>query len=217
MRFLILSIIVTLSACSSGEPALPVEITDQTPSAVVEEWLDAVADVDAERLGAIVEPIGLAVIAGVENQLASAELVVLLEGGFDGDPARSYWRTFRDDFGSIRGVPIASLVVGGETPVAGEPGFTAVEVSSPDSQGRVIVRRDERGAWRVDMVATVGSALVGPLGTYLLSVLDGADGIAIGDAYKAGIIPALDAAIVLAPENSDLVFETEFIRQLLAP
>lgn len=215
MRFLLFSIILLLAACSNGEPAPTLATADQSPSVVVGEWLDAVVNVDVEVLGATVEPIGLIVIAGVENDLPSAELVALLDGAFDGEAAGGYWRTFRDDFEAIRGVPVAALVVGEEAPIVDEPGFVAVGVSSVDSDGRVIVRRHGDSGWQVDMVATVGTALVGPLGAYLLSVLEGADAVVISDAYRSAVVPALDAAVALDPQNPDLVFETEFIRQLL--
>lgn len=208
---------IVLAACS-GEQATPTtSVPNQDPVAITGQWLRAVADVDTDTLAAIVEPVGLAVIAGVENDLRSDELIALLGGPLDADLAESYWKAFRDDFEAIRGVPVAALIVGVESPIEGVTAFTAVEVSSEETAGRVVVRRADNSGWQIDMTATVGPALVGPLGEYLLSALDGAHAAAISAAYRTGIVPALDAAIVLDPQNADLVFETEFIRQLLGP
>jgi hypothetical protein len=208
---------IVLAACSGGQATPTTSIPNQDPVAITGQWVQAIADVDTDTLAAIVEPVGLAVLAGVENDLRSEELIALLEGPLDAALAESYWTAFRDDFEAIRGVPVAALIVGVENPIEGVTAFTAVEVSSDETVGRVVVRRADNSGWQVDMAATVGPALVGPLGEYLLSALDGAHAAAISAAYRSGIVPALDAAIVLDPQNAELVFETEFIRQLLGP
>ncbi|MEA2002519.1 MAG: hypothetical protein U9N84_11655 [Actinomycetota bacterium] len=217
MRVVLLSVMIVLAACSGGQATPPTSVPNQDPVAVAGQWLEAVADVDTDTLTVIVEPVGLAVIAGVENGLRSDELVALLEGPLDIDLAESYWKVFRDDFEAIRGVPVTALIVGAERPIEDMSAFTAVEVSSGETGGRIVARRADDSGWQVDMAATVGPALVGPLGEYLSSALEGAHAAAISDAYRTGIVPALDAAIVLDPQNADLVFETEFIRQLLTP
>ncbi len=211
---LLLVAAVVVAGCSGGttEPTTPP--TDLSPSAVVSQWLDAVVAVDVAALADLVEPGGLAVIAGVENSVRSDELVGLLNGGFKGDLAAGYWRTFRDDFAAIRGGSLENLIVVDETPVAGNADFVAVGVLLDETTGSVLVRQTEAG-WRVDMAATVGPALVDPLSDYLSSALSGSNAIPISDAYRSSVIPALDAAIVLDETNADLVFGTEYLRQLI--
>ena len=170
---------------------------------------------DVDRLGDLVEPQGAAVLAGVENTLRSAELAGLLNGGFSGDLAGGYWRAFRVDFEAIRGVAINSLSVGEGVEIAGNDGFVAVELISDRATGRVVVKETDAGAWQVDMVATVGPALVGRLGAYLADALEGGHAATIRDAFASAVVPGLDAAVALDPANTDLVFEAEFLRSLV--
>ena len=71
------------------------------------------------------------------------------------------------------------------------------------------------GLVAVSMIATVGPALVGALGDYLNSAMDGENAESIAAAYRSGVLPALELAMKLDPGNADLVFETEYIRQLV--
>ena len=203
-----------VTACSSDPAEQTVTEPLLAPATVTDLWLDAVVAGDADAVTDLVEPTGLAVVAGVENSVSSDELVGLLNGGFAGDLATGYWVTFRDDFSAIRGGTIESLVVGDEMPIEGKPDYTSVAVSLDDTAGLVILRRSESG-WRVDHAATVGPALVVQLGDYLESALSGDNAIPIAEAYRTAIIPALDAAIALDESNADLVFGNEFMRQLV--
>ena len=215
MKTTLLLILALVATACSGDPA------EQTvsepllePTTVTDLWLDAVVAADADALMDLVEPVGLAVVAGVENGVSSSEMVGLVNGGLAGELAAGYWTTFRDDFSAIRGGSLESLVVGDETPIPDAPDYTSVAVSLDDTTGLVLLRRSEVG-WRVDLAATVGPALVGQLGAYLESALSGDNAIPIADAYRNAIIPALDAAIVLDESNADLVFGNEFMRQLV--
>ena len=213
MKLLFLIVVALLAAACSGETEEPVVTATAAPGAVVAQWLDAVVAGDTDALATLVEPDGLAVLAGVENNVSSDELVALLNGGFEGDLAAGYWTAFRDDFAAIRGGSLESLTVGDESPIEGISNYLAVAIAMDETVGRVIVRRSDTG-WRVDLVATVGPALVRPLGDYLLGALNGDNAVVIADAYRSAIVPGLDAAIALDESNSDLVFGTEYLRQL---
>lgn len=213
MRLLILIAVLLAVGCSNTEPE-PAAAT-ATPQAVVGEWLDAVAVVDDAVLGVTVEPIGLAVLAGVENELRSDGMAALLDAGLQGELSTEYWRSFRDDFRAIRGVPVDALVVGEERAEDLGPDYAAVIVSGAGADGAVILRRSAELGWQVDMIGTLGPALVQSLGDYLDSALGGAQADVIADAYESTVLPGLDAAITLDPSNADLVFGTEFIRQML--
>lgn len=214
MRYFILAVVL-VSACSSpsAEPLATV-VTDD-PVKVASSWLDAVDAVDLETLDLTVEPVGLVVLAGVENGLRSDEVVALLDAGFDDELAAGYWRSFRGDFEAIRGVSLGDLLVGSEDATSRQSGFTAVDVSGETGIGRIGLRRNDVGVWQVDMVATVGPALIGPLGAYLDSALVGDNAEAIIAAFRTGVLPGLEFAVALDPDNSDLVFETEYIRDLV--
>lgn len=212
MRSFILITVLLAVGCSNTEPE-PAAAT-ATPEAVVGEWLDAVAVVDDAVLGTVVEPIGLAVLAGVENEVRSDGMAALLDTGLQGELSTEYWRSFRDDFRAIRGVPVDALVVGEERADLG-PDYAAVIVSGAGADGAVMLRRSAELGWQVDMIGTLGPALVQSLGDYLDSALGGAHADVIADAYESTVLPGLDAAITLDPSNADLVFGTEFIRQML--
>jgi hypothetical protein len=181
---------------------------------VVTDWLTAVAATDLPNIDRLVEPTGLAVIAAVENNLRSDELAGLLAQGWSADLQSEYWSGFRNDFGAIRGNSLAAIEVGVEVEVPGFPDFAAVEISTDGTTGRAILRLTETG-WKVDFAATVGPALIGPLGEYIESSLNGDHAVVVADAYRVAVVPALEAAAALDPANSVLVFETEFIRQLV--
>ena len=76
---MLFSIVLVAVGCSNAEPT-STEATS-TPVEVTADWLSAVAVVDEGALDALVEPVGLIVVAAVENQLRSDETVALLEAG----------------------------------------------------------------------------------------------------------------------------------------
>jgi hypothetical protein len=185
------------------------------PPIVAEEFLAAIASIDTATLHDLVEPDGLAILAGVENRVRSDEMVALLETGLEENLAAGYWQSFRDDFAAIRGIPIDTLSVGGERPEDLGSDYAAVVVSGGGTDGVVVLRLSEEQGWQVDMIATIGPALVNSLVDYLESALGGASGEVIAEAYRWAVLPGLDAAIVLDPGNATLVFSTETIREML--
>jgi hypothetical protein len=214
VRSLIL-IVLLFSSCSTSTTEPVTALVAHEPTVVASAWLDAVVATDTEALGELVEPVGLAVLAGVENALSSDELAALLDAGLESRAAAEYWRSFRDDFEAIRGISLATLSVAPGEEVPDEPGFTLVELAAESGTGQIVLRRGDDNLWQVDMVATVGPALVGPLGDYLNSAIAGENAEPIAAAYRSGVLPALELAIKLDPQNADLVFETEYIRQLV--
>ena len=211
-RWVILVLIALLGSCGAGSAETTTTVA-AAPVEVVDAWLDAVAGPDLSALEPLVEPVGLAVVAAVENNLRSDELVGLLRNGMSDDLAMEYWAAFRDDFAVIGGEPWSALSAGEPVQVPDSREHTAVAIVTASSEGRVILRQTDSG-WRIDFAATIGPALVGPLGNYLSSALGGDQAEVIATAYADAIVPGLDAAFALDPENSNLAFEVEYIRQL---
>ena len=209
-----LGLLILLAACTNGEPAETVPLERPEPVEVVARWLQAVDEVDVSVLEALVEPVGLAVLAGAENRVRSAEMAGLIETGVTGELAGGYWQSFRDDFEAFRNIDIGSIVVGDERPVASNPDHVAVTISTPEQSSVVVLQNNDPIGWQIDMVATVGPGLASQLRTYLESALDGEFLEAIAGAYRVAVVPGLDAAIALNAEDALLVFEAEFIRQL---
>jgi hypothetical protein len=215
MRFLLIALILVVGGCDSGASPETTSSGQTDPGGVVEQWLEAVDAGDVAHLETLVEPVGLAVIAGAENQVRSAEMASLIESGVTGQLARGYWQSFRDDFEAFRNIEIDTITVGEERSVASSSEHVAVEVSTPEQTALVLVRMNEQVGWQVDMVATIGPGFASQLRTYLESALDGEQAEPIADAYQLAVVPGLDAAIALDPNNALLVFETEFIRQIV--
>ena len=214
MRVLALSVsFVVLAACGGEANEDAVVPNTESPAAITSQWLESVAAGDQSAIAGLVEPTGLAIVAAVEGGLRSDELAGLLESGIGDSLAAQYWADFRSSFEAFQEAEIADIAVGEATPVSGADSFASVQLKTPSATGYAILRNTGAG-WQVDFAATIGPALVGPLGDYLVSAIAGEYGEAIASAYREAIVPGLEAALVLDPENSRLEFETEYIRQL---
>ncbi len=141
------------------------------------------------------------ILIAVENGFPVAETAALLEGGIPEGVAASYWRSFRSSFREFRGLPLSVLDVGDfqAIDVAGAE-YAVVELSSPQAMSDIVtVRRDAR--WTVDLVATFGPALVRSLRAVLDAALGDGAGEAVVAAYRSTVVPALRAAVELAPDD----------------
>jgi hypothetical protein len=215
VRVLLIGLLLFVVGCSEGELVETTSAPSSDPGAVVGGWLEAVAATDTGELQALVEPVGLAVLAGVENRLRSDEMAALLEAGIPDAVVEGYWRSFRDDFAAIRGYPLSAVEVGDVLAVTPSPDHKVVEISSDEQKAVVVLRESATAGLQVDMVATVGANLAPLLREYLESALGGEEAQVIGDAYRSAVVPGLEAAVALDPGNAELVFETEFLRQLV--
>jgi hypothetical protein len=206
---------VLLAGCGGGANETTVPSNDLEPGEVVTEWLGALSGPDVVDLASLVEPVGLAVVAAVENNLRSDELVGLLRSGLGDELAADYWGSFRDDFEAIHGESLSAITVGDLIRIPSDDEHVAVAISTETSEGRVVLRRAGAG-WRIDFVATVGPALVGPMGEYISSALAGEYAAEVAEACTGAVVPGLEAASALDQGNTNLAFETEYIRQLVA-
>jgi hypothetical protein len=214
-RLVLIVLVVLLGACGGAANETSTTISEAGPGEVATAWFDAINGSDAAVIEPLVEPVGLAIVAAVENNLRSDELVGLLESGMSRELASEYWTGFRDDFGAIQGESLAEVSVGEPIQIPDSREYTAVSIGTGGAEGRVILLSTDEG-WKVDFAATIGPALVGPLGQYLAAALEGDNAGTIAAAYAESIVPALDAAAALDGGNSNLEFETEYIRQLAA-
>ena len=214
MRILVtIAALAVLTGCSGETTSTEAPLDTADPAAVAGDWLDAVARGDGETATLYVEQDGLAIFAAVESNLRSEELVALLRDGMEPALETQYWSDFATDFSAFSGTTISDLVVGTASAVPGHADFVSVSVAGPAGEGRVVLRNLDAG-WLVDFAATVGPAIVGPLGEYLAVAGEGEHAEEIGLAFVESIVPGLEAAAAIDPEDSRLVFEAEYIRQL---
>ena len=216
MRCTVLLLSVLLVAACSGDSNAPESTQPEaTPVEVVEQWLESMSEGDFATAELLVEPVGVAVIAAVESNLRSDELVGLLQEGFSADLRDDYWDGFRSGFETFSGASFDRIMAGTAESIPGTSAYMSVGLSADSMTGQVILRSTDSG-WLIDMAATVGPALVGPLGEYLTAAIGGEHAAEIGEAFSDGIVPGLDAAVAQDPAQTALSFETEYIRQLAA-
>ena len=211
---LILSVLL-VAGCSGDADVTESTQPEMRPVEVTEQWFEAMSTGDFATAGILVEPVGVAIIAAVESNLRSDELVGLLQDGFPDDLRDSYWSGFRSDFETFSGTEFDQITVGTAQSVAGTSDFISVDLSADTMAGQVFLRNTESG-WQIDMSATVGPALVGPLGEYLAAAIDGEHAAEIGTAFSDAIVPGLEAAVAQDTTQTSLAFETEYVRQLAA-
>ncbi len=216
VTFVLLAAMV--AACSGeGEADTTVAATATDPVAAVQLWVDALAAARFAEVAALVEPAGFAVVVAAENGLGADQLATLLDGGVPADLAASYWSSFVDSFAAFRGLPLSSVAVVEATGVAIDgANFAAVTIESGEGSGEVIARGREDGTWRVDLAATVGPGLASSIADDLPAALESSGADTIASAYEAAVVPGLSAALARDPSNRELVFDIEYIVQILA-
>jgi len=207
-----------VAACSGGgEVDTTVAVTATDPVAAVRQWIDALAAARYVEALALVEPAGLAVVVAVENSLDPDQLATLLADGIPTDLAASYWSSFIESFAAFRKLPLGSVTEGEATEFDIEGvTFAAVTIEAGEGSGEVIARRRDDGTWRVDMAATVGPGLSSTIADDLPAGLEGSGGDTVAAAYETAVVPGLSAALDQDPSNRELVFDIEYIVQLLA-
>lgn len=218
-RMLILSVllVVTASCTNGGETETTVAVTARQPGAAVQQWIDALGAGRDTEAHTLVEPAGLAVVIAVENRLEPDQLATLLTDGIPASLRASYWASFADSFATFRGMALSAVTVGEAATFDIEGiAFAAVTIRAGDGSGEVITRGAEDGTWQVDMVATVGPGLASAIADDLPAGLESDGGDAIAAAYHAAVIPGLSAALARDASNRSLVFDIEYIVQLLA-
>jgi hypothetical protein len=217
MRYLIvLALLTAMTAACSGDTAAtttgPPDAT--TPTGAVTAWVAAVEAGDVGRLTQLVEPVGMTLVAGIENNLDVAVLARLLAAGMPDDLLATYWTSFRDEFVTFAGSDLGELQIRAGTSSTGDA-LAAVDLVGDDGVTTVMVRIDG-GLSRIDMVATLAPALAGRFGSYLAATLGSSEAPVVAEAYHVAVVPALEAIAEGAEPGAEIGFQLEYIRQLLA-
>ncbi len=210
MMWLLLAALA-VGACSGGEAE--VTTLDQSPEAVVADWLAALADLDLAGLAATTTPEDVALIAGAENGFTTEQMTAILDGGLPSATARSYWSTFQETFAALLGTPIADIRVSGVGRFAvDDREFAAVGLQLDDAGTEIVVAGGPDG-WRVDLVATIGPALAVQIRRLVAQLVEEADDD-VARRYGRAASISLGAALARDPENRALDLEVEAIEDL---
>ena len=208
---------VFVAACSSSEEPVTSTTTAAPggPRETVAAWIDAVIASDAQALTGLVEPVGLVMLAAVENRFTNEEIAALLGEGLSMDLIDEYWTSFRRGFADFAGVPIQSIEVGGHQEfMLGEVPFASIVIMSGDGVTSVMTsKRGER--WRLDLIGSFGTAFAAQLRRMLVNLPDTPAANTIRDAFRSDIVPGLLAALRRAPGNRLLSGELERMALLL--
>lgn len=214
---LAVALTVITVACGGATDETTVPSGPSFPSVAVDEWLDALVGGDAVEASARVEPIGVSLILGIENDLSDDELAELLESGWTSELQRSFWSSFSADFAVFAGGPLDELVVGRHTDLATPSGrFALVRIEQGAGGGSVVTRAAPDGTWAVDLLATLGGAFA-PLLFERLTDVDPADpaGTLILGAMRTTGLESLEAGTTADPDDARLATELERIRRLV--
>jgi hypothetical protein len=129
-----------------------------TAESSVVAWFEAIESGDAQGAAKAVHPETLALIYGIENNVANDTLADYVSHGVPLALQESYWASFKAGFSEFAQKPLSTLIVGvAETFVSNGETFASVPISSGSAgETAVIVRERPDGTWEVDLVATLG-------------------------------------------------------------
>lgn len=202
--------LVVITACSGSDSAdTTVALGPGSAEEAVEEWLDALIAADPEATTALVEKPGLLLALSAENGLSVSE-VAELQAGIPNSVLDSYWSSFAESLDVFADGGLDILTARRDDSIDGYPGFAAVAVAEPTAvRSTVIVaHRGDDGAWRVDLLATVGPGLVRPLADLHDAAVSSDLGASILPLLKAAQ-PSLEAGLEAQGDDLPAEFRTE--------
>lgn len=212
-----IALAMLLVACGPDEePATATTgVTELGPRDVVSGWIDAVIASDAETLANLVEPVGLVILAAIENGFSEEEIVALLDNGVPLELIEEYWTSFRGGFADFASVPLQSVTVGRfDEFMLGEARYAGVVITSGEGVTLVITSKRAQD-WRLDLIGSFGPAFAAQLRRMLVNLSNSPAGERIRDAYRTDVVPGLLAALRRAPGNRVLGAELERMALLL--
>lgn len=212
IRTVFVAVVLVATAGCSGDAEVPSTTAGpQFPSVAVDSWLGALDARDFGAAAALVDPVGASLVLAVENGLGDEPLAEIIESGWTEDLTASFWSSFADEFPLFAGFDLGDIAVGRHFPVADARGdYAVVEIGSGPDLGWVITRRTSRGAWQVDLLATLGGAFAPLVFDRVDNLGEGAAAGLITDAIRTSALESLDAAAAAYPD--DLRLETEIVR-----
>ncbi len=203
-----LVILLVVAACG-GSGADTTE-PSQFPTGSVRSWFDSLEADDMDTAQQLTYQESMLIVLAAENAMPTEELATLLRRGATEESAARYLAGFSDALRARYGGSLAAITVDGFTQLGGN--YAAVAVTG-DGAATIIARKSSDGLWQVDLVGTLGPALISQIGDLLDAAGADSDGATVRDAYRINVVPALEAAAAHDPENFALAAE---IREILS-
>lgn len=210
VRLIGLVLLSAVAACGGGEA--DTTTPSQFPTGSVRSWFDALESGDTAAALELTFQRSMLVIVAAENDLDISTVGSLLRRGATAESAEEYLGDFGAALRERYGGSLAEVSVDGFSPI-GES-FAAVTVTG-QSEATIIARRNESGLWQVDLVGTLGPALIAQLRGLLEAGLESdlsEDRDSISNAFEMDVIPSLEAASTHSPANLNLANELRIIK-----
>lgn len=204
MRPLVIALILVLVTAACGGGDADTTEPSQFPTGSVRSWLDALhANDTGGALELTYEPSMLVVLAA-ENAMTADEAAPLWRRGATPESSQRYLGSFAQALQERYGSDLAGITVDGFTQL-GET-YAAVTVTGVGTAS-IVARRAPGGLWQIDLVATVGPALISQIRMLLEDLEDGPNADTIREVFQSDVLPALRAAALNEPENLGLAAE----------
>lgn len=201
LRYTCLALALVLLVAGCGDAADDGADEDRRfPSSATSAWLAGIDDSDMARVADVVEPVSLAIVVAFENGLDAVQTLALIEDGMPQELASGYWQTFGAEFSEFSGRALSGMAVGDFEELPGGE-YAVVDLGLEGGASNVIVVKAEDG-WRVDMVATLGAGIVGPLRRMFEELPPSEEGDAVRTAFRETVVPALGVIAERTPEPS---------------
>ena len=209
-RLAAFSILLAIAAC--GGDSVDTSEPSQFPTGSVRSWFDSFDAGDIAAAERLTQPESMLIVLAAENSLPVAELAPLLRRAATDDSAARYLTGFSDALRARYGGSLAEVTVDGFTQL-GE-NFAAVTVTG-EGTATIVTRRNPDGLWQVDLVGTLGPALIVQIGDLLADAGEGPDANTLREVFRMDVLPALDAAAANDPENLTLAAEIRELKSVL--
>lgn len=202
--------LILVAACGGGG-AETTELS-QFPTGIVRSWFDAFEADDVATATDLTSPAPMLIVLAAENAMPIDELAPLLRRGATAASSARYLTDFADALRIRYGGSLSAISVDGFSPLGED--YAAVAVTG-DGKATIVTRRNPGDSWQVDLVGTLGPALIGQIAELLDGAGDDPDGDTLREAYRMDVLPALEAALAHDPENFSLAAEIREIQSVL--
>ena len=201
------------AACGGGES--DTTTPSQFPTGSVRSWFDALEADDTAAALELTYQRSMLVIVGAENAMDIADLASLLRRGATEQSAEAYLGDFATALRERYSSSLAEVTVDGFSQIGDS--FAAVTVTG-EGEATIITRRNSDGIWQVDLVGTLGPALIGQVRALLdeAEETDDDDDVStIRQAFEMDVIPSLEAVAAHDPANLTLAGELRVLKSEL--